>query len=107
MKNTKHTQGEWKVNKENGLIFVYNEKTDTSHCIANYDGTLPTHECLFISDIEMCEANAKLIAAAPELYDYISKRKLSYHNLIQQRELTPSENEEFELLLLLIKKATK
>lgn len=57
---TKHTPGPWKAVKLDEYTVVI--KTDRNH----------THECIHIADAHIMSgnlANAKLIAAAPELLD--------------------------------------
>ncbi len=72
---TKHTKGEWKYDSESGLVYVQISE-ERSKCIANITGDTEIKDCLFIADFNQTEANARLIAAAPEMLealDYVIK----------------------------------
>jgi hypothetical protein len=66
--SNKHTQGEWKVRKVSDAEFSYQielslKDKDAIACI--YGLTTPDEES---------QANAKLIAAAPTMYEFLFKR---------------------------------
>lgn len=91
---TKHTKGEWRtLEMFNGVSIL---KEDTIIAKVNY--LLNEHES---------EANAKLIAAAPKMINYLIKRLKSFKNLKEQRDLSTHETEQLNEVLELIKEATE
>lgn len=64
MKNTQHTPGPWSAVFGNGLLSVSVQAPTTHVCLVS---KLPTLRC------EEAEANARLIAAAPELLAALQK----------------------------------
>lgn len=65
MSNSKHSKGPWKVEKHNGKLEVWSN----NHFIAT-----PEHELFFSAEKHgLKEANARLIAAAPELLEMLKR----------------------------------
>lgn len=72
MSKTQHTPGPWAINEEYGLI--YNDLPGSAaRCVCVYDGAVSNREPIWISNEEICKANARLIAASPELLEASEK----------------------------------
>lgn len=67
---TKHTKGEWEIFKQDDDIFIESKKSNAAICCITGGVGL-----------EQDEANAKLIAAAPELLDALVRA----NKLLKQR----------------------
>ena len=63
-----HTKGEWVIDKNNTMVAIL--KDGVYKYIADCD---PHHFCNSELEDEECEANAKLIAAAPELLENLTR----------------------------------
>lgn len=80
---TKHTKGEW-IRKEGTIINPNYDHTkgnihEIAQCYTGWDEKNTKEECL---------ANAKLIAAAPELLESLNDMKIFFHSWLQQDENT-------------------
>lgn len=60
-----HTVGPWELKKTTERTYKIN--------ICSQKGYVAHIECVDIKSCETCEANARLIVAAPELYDFLIK----------------------------------
>jgi len=74
----KHTKGEWKYFKANG-----------NHIISNENGCIADVYCNESEDEETELANAKLIAAAPDLLKALMDIKILYMNSHIKEYLSP------------------
>jgi hypothetical protein len=97
---TKHTKGEWKVDSTSKICnydcvtseMAYQVKTDDWDIAAVW------------KDAEGdCEANAKLIAAAPELLKALNKMNVA----LTGHDIEPDQEDAFESMRIAIKKATE
>ena len=66
--NTKHTPGPWRLSTSNPLA-VNTSSAEMAIGIATTHGTDDSNYSSFFPSLEQAEANARLIAAAPELLD--------------------------------------
>lgn len=65
MKEFKHTPGPWIVSRTSGMEIFINHEHDRADRVPGYFAEVRR----FTSDNEQVEANAKLIASAPDLLD--------------------------------------
>lgn len=99
---TNYTPGEWIINNTVNAAprpFIVDKDGNTIAMLFNNDGTLPYGRTL-----EETTANAKLIAAAPELLEALKTTRL--FNLHQYGEGTPG-NRAYSIIEAAIKKATE
>lgn len=101
---TKHTKGEWTLCQKSGTNDLCRIKDSSGGIIA---------DCFWLGEGRsqaQSEANAKLIAAAPDLLEALQKVKseLMYENLIN-KEKSSGRNWQVELDIInqVIKKATE
>lgn len=63
MNDSKHTPGPWRISRTSGMEIFINHGHDQPNRVAGYFAEVRR----FTSDNEQVEANARLIAAAPDL----------------------------------------
>jgi phage tail tube protein FII len=99
MANQKHTQGKWIVRTPN----------NSKQVITSENGMIATIEVPFGTD--EAEANAKLIASAPEMLEGLIELKKSFDLVIEWTGKLSSQSEAFReqyaLINKLIKQATE
>ena len=102
---TKHTKGEWEVANQSEQKKWFNISSPSGIIARSFYGKLEP----IVYDYE-AKANAKLIAAAPDLLEALQKVKseLMYENLIN-KEKSSGRNWQVELDIInqVIKKATE
>lgn len=65
MDESKHTPGPWRISRTSGMEIFINHDQDQPNRVAGYFAEVRR----FTSDNEQVEANARLIAAAPDLLE--------------------------------------
>lgn len=76
MSEFKHTPGPWVVSRTSGLEIFINHENDRADRVPGYFAEVRR----FTSDNEQVEANARLIAAAPKMYELLAMRAESGDN---------------------------
>ena len=62
---SKHTPGPWEIQRDSGLHIYITQPSDTPNRVPGYYAEIRR----FTTDSEQVEANARLIAAAPDLLE--------------------------------------
>ena len=77
MSKGKHTPGPWHVGTMNDCLFIINQQPRPSHDEVNFEGsgfaTVDNFEIIAKLDYPDADANARLIAAAPDLLDALNR----------------------------------
>ena len=104
-KQTKHTDYEWYVT--NG--WWYEDDTELYHFSVRYDDDETHHHLTVVehANKDEAEANAKLIAAAPNMLSALMHAENHLTGITGFREWTPAEAHLYEIIMKAITKATK
>lgn len=73
---SKHTPGPW---ERTGRLAVYGEGDFVAICSTRYERTADPAEYPWPSNIQESVANARLIAAAPEMYEMLERYRGEQH----------------------------
>lgn len=98
MSNLKHTPAPWKV------VETDKERKNEAN---PFDVMANDHQCIAHITNWSPEANAKLIASAPELLETLVEIKSKLDKITINGNFTTEENEVYELTINAIKKATE
>lgn len=98
---TKHTKGEWRIRGNKIFIGDTYKSVATVHVIKNYKDT--TFEPM--EDIES-NANARLIAAAPDMIQFVIKMEKIFKELYNYGVLTSYQHVAWNEAKQIIEKAT-
>lgn len=104
-KQTKHTDSEWYVTNS----WWYEDDTELYHFSVTYDDDETRHKLTVVehANKDEAEANAKLIAAAPNMLKALARVENHLRDVSTFRVLTPAELDVLETVIKAYDKATK